>query len=73
MKWISVKDRIPTKEECEKDGGWFLVKQSYMQRACMDRYDGHLPEDERNYMHNWKYPYGESITHWQPLPELPKD
>jgi len=45
MKWISVKDRLPTKEECEKDHGWFFVncEKTLPKRAYIARYDAHDP------------------------------
>ena len=69
--WISVKDRLPSKEECEKDHGWFIVFRPDLQdRAGMSRYDGH--EKEQNYEHNWRLLIDRDITHWMPLPEIPK-
>ena len=69
--WISVKDRLPTKEECKKDAGWFLVKRALISRADVSRYDGN-EKPNPYYDHGWKYAMDESITHWMPLPEPPK-
>lgn len=74
LEWTSVKERLPTKEECEKDAGWFLVWHSgeiQFNRAEMSRYDGH--EEERSYEHGWKYNWDRDVTHWMPLPKEPKD
>jgi hypothetical protein len=69
--WINVEDRLPTKKECEKNNGWFLVWYDGFSRANMSRYDGY--EEEQNYEHHkWKYLHDHIITHWMELPEAPK-
>jgi hypothetical protein len=69
--WISIKTP-PTKEQCDKDDGWFLIWSiDESKRAHLSRYDGH--QEERSYDHGWKYPWDHSITHWMPLPEGPKE
>lgn len=70
MTWILITERLPTKEECEKDAGWFLVmRKNFGSRADISRYDGH--EDYFCFEHGWKYACDDKITHWMPLPELP--
>jgi hypothetical protein len=71
MDWISVKDRVPTKDECSRYAGWFLVCRSFLGRPELSRYDGH--EEEFAYEHGWKYCIDREITHWMPLPELPAE
>lgn len=84
MKWISVKERLPTKAECKKNAGWFLVWRSFGHRRgdikhiATDRYDGHEDYylDDLKYDPDaspWKYPYGKYITHWMEYPEPPHD
>ncbi len=74
--WIKLSDRKPTKKECYKDCGWFLVYHKpcfsgQLGRAQLSRYDGH--DEIYSYDHGWKYAWDESISHWMPLPEIPKD
>jgi len=70
IEWISIKERLPSQEECERYCGWFLVVRSFVPgRPFISRYDGY--NEERNYDHGWKYSIDETITHWMPLPELP--
>lgn len=71
MNWIAIKDRVPTKEECEKYHGWFLVYAPFRARPDMSRYDGYDPE--HSYEHGWKYNWDSEITHFAILPDLPKD
>ena len=73
MEWVSVKDRLPTKEECEKYFGWFLVWRDELQkRPDMSRFDKY--DDLTNgYEHGWKYTYDHMITHWMELPEPPSE
>lgn len=72
MEWISVKDRLPSREECEKSCGWFLVWQpNWTLRAEMSRYDGH--NEEYSHEHGWKYSWNDHVTHWMILPEAPKE
>ncbi len=74
MPWIKITDRLPTKEECEKYYGWFLVVHTCdntLRRPELSRYDGH--EEEYCYTHGWKYQWDECISHWMPLPDLPKE
>lgn len=69
MKWISIKDRVPTVTECVEDNGWFLVIRTGFGRPDMSRYDGHDPE--HSYDHGWKYVWDVALTHWMPLPKRP--
>lgn len=69
MKWIRIEDRYPSKEECEKHNGWFLVKRRDINGPCISRYDGH--QKEFSYDHGWTYPSDDCITDWMPFPELP--
>ncbi len=71
MNWINVKDKLPTKEECEIDAGWFLVIRKNLGRADISRYDGH--DKEHAYEHGWKYAWDYTITHWMPLPKPPDE
>lgn len=68
MTWISIKERLPSPEECELNYGWFLVKHSYMDRACITRYDGH--DRDHCYVHGWRGAL-DDVTHWMPLPRPP--
>jgi hypothetical protein len=68
--WISTKDRLPTKEECAKFFGWFLVFRQGHHRTELDRYDGH--DIDRQWESGWKYGWHMPITHWMPLPKNPK-
>ena len=70
MTWIPV-DKPPTKEECEKNCGWFIVwRPTWSLRPDISRYDGYL--EYPCYDHKWKYQWDGTITHWMPLPEPPK-
>ena len=65
--WISVKQRKPTKEECQLDAGWFLVSRDMEgYRADLSRYDGY--QEWKAHDHGWKYSFDDNITHWMPLP-----
>lgn len=67
MGWISVKDRLP------KIDGQYLVYTECgdMFNAEFDRDCGEFGNWHGYYHPDWdKY---EGITHWMPLPELPKD
>ena len=69
MSWISITERVPSKEECQVNWGWFLVWRG-SGRPDMSRYDGHDPE--HCYKHGWKFHWDLAVTHWMPLPEAPK-
>lgn len=69
MEWISIKVRVPTEQECEKDAGWFLLAKKEFGRPYMSRYDGHDPD--HSYEHGWKYAYDDGVTHWMILPDMP--
>jgi hypothetical protein len=70
MTWIKISESPPTKQECAKDHGWFLVYREYYERIELSRYDGY---DDPIYKQGWKYPYDDKITHWMPLPDKPKE
>lgn len=78
--WISVKDRLP-----DEDGKYLCVKDA-LGTPCVnvcwfskdlfkvDKYDFFDKKGIRgfyNYSSEWGY-YGTDVTHWMPLPELPK-
>lgn len=80
--WISVKDRLP-----DKDGKYLVVHTnvlgtefyiSTMKFALnikkVDKYDfaGHARPGWYDYDSTWGYHEWDNITHWTPLPELPK-
>jgi hypothetical protein len=72
MEWISVKDRLPTKEECKKYQAWFLVYRPQMQkRPDMSRYDKYN-DLSNGHDHGWKYAYDYLITHWMELADRPE-
>ncbi len=71
MNWVKITDRVPTEEECEKDYGWFLIARKNQTRPDVSQYDGH--EINYTYYHGWKHAWDDGITHWMPLPDLPKD
>ena len=80
QEWISVKDRLP-----EKDGGYLVVinyfgnHQSINVRSfakageTVNEYD---LAGEKNVWYRYDSEYGyvstDSVTHWMPLPEMPK-
>lgn len=70
MEWISVKDRLP------KSSLWVLVAYKTSKRQCLMMEIAYL----QNYFgyQDWytteaKYNTVEGVTHWMPLPELPKE
>lgn len=75
MKWISVKDKLPSV------GEWYIVvtSQSLVTMSFYDnRIDGEIVSECMWLTHNDEYrePTGnwewDSVTHWMPLPEPPK-
>jgi len=74
MKWISVKDELPTKGEfialigCKKFNGMFLNK-----------FQGAIVQDTDMYIYfkqsiGWLKPsHFADVTHWMPLPEMPNE
>lgn len=74
MKWISVKDRLPTKKEFQKNNGWFIVWLGDCPRSYIERYDKYDKSLGNRYKHGWKADIvGHYITHWMPLPPFPKE
>lgn len=83
MEWISVKDRLP-----KKDGKYLCVYEgfivgckhievlSYSKNLYkVDEYDFASFKGERgfySYNSEWGYINKNDVTHWMPLPELPK-
>lgn len=59
MEWISVKDHLPN------NGGHYLVVADWMGVIEKAEFDG----KSNWYIHNHMF----DVTHWMPLPELPKD
>lgn len=62
--WISVKDRMPESHYGESDNVLVVDEIGIRKILC---FDGGC----------WCYPtgetYGRNVTHWMPLPELPKE
>ena len=77
--WISVKDRLP-----EKDGGYLVVSNYFSHQSINVRSFAKAGETvneydlagEKNVWYRYDSEYGyvstDSVTHWMPLPELPK-
>jgi hypothetical protein len=64
--WISVEDRMP-------DKGSFVLVYGYLGSApqiCTARYESHDKKFETD--HFCEANYVDEVTHWMPLPELPK-
>lgn len=80
QEWISVKDRLPQKD------GYYLVTINYFGNyqgidvryfakdgETVDEYDLAGQKDVWcSYDNEWGYVSTDSVTHWMPLPELPK-
>ena len=82
-KWISVKDRLPNKDGkylCCWDG--YTVGDKFIDiysfAKNLRKVDEYNFKDENragwyDYDSEWGYCERESVTHWMPLPELPKE
>ena len=81
QEWISVKDRLP-----ENDGSYLVTMNSFGGRKYIDvrwfAKDGEAVNEyelagQENvwYYHDseWGYISIDSVTHWMPLPQLPKE
>jgi len=65
--WISVKDRTPS-EDSEQ---YLLFTDS--EQICYGRYyDANIHQDECLWKSEGPF-FSDRITHWMPLPELPKE
>ena len=58
QEWISVEDRLPTKEDADENGEILAVAHK----------DGYV----RSWSYDWLKNYPTLFTHWMPLPEAPK-
>ncbi len=69
--WISVKDRLPRYNETV-----LIYRPSMAEPILADKYFGWYGEDDNEWHEGWLR-YGgvknDLITHWQPLPEPPKE
>ena len=63
--WISVKERLPRQNT---DVLTFAPKMAMP--IVVDWYNGYYGEDDGEWYEGWQT--GRKITHWMPLPELPK-
>ena len=79
--WISVKDRLPEKDNkylCVIDAiGTHCITTCWFSKNLfkVDKYDFANRKGIRgfyNYSSEWGYYQNTSVTHWMPLPELPK-
>lgn len=79
--WISVKDRLPNKNGkylCCKDsfwGGEYIAIYSFATNLYkVDKYDfkGMKRAGWYDYDSEWGYGEMHGVTHWMPLPQLPK-
>lgn len=61
--WIACEDRLPSKEECEKDNGSFLVQSDNGERFCCEF------DSIANGYDNPLWCCNVPIIAWQPLPE----
>lgn len=80
QEWISVDDRLP-----EKDGGYLVVINYFSHQSINVRSFAKAGETineydlagEKNVWYRYDSEYGyvstDSVTHWMPLPELPKE
>lgn len=79
--WISVEDRLP-----EEPGSYLTVSQAFKYMSCdvckfskclesVDKYDFHGEKEPGFYTYDgeWGYYQMDNVTHWMPLPELPKE
>ena len=73
-KWIPVTERLPEENEKEIEGEKHTVS-DIVQIAVMDSLGKQFVSDDMLYDGKWvNYPWGDfEITHWKPLPELPKE
>ena len=83
MEWISVKDRLPDKEgkylcvDCSQMVGKPFIRILSFSNDLheIDEYDFCSDKGKSGfygYDGEWGYYSAENITHWMPLPELPK-
>ncbi len=83
MEWISVKEKLP-----DTDGNYLCVRDGYfvdfstievlyyaknLYKVDKYRFDDKKGKDGfYGYDAEWGYSYFRTVTHWMPLPELPK-
>ena len=76
--WISVKDKLPNKDGkylcCWCDGKYIDIYSFAKNLRKVDEIDfkGMNRKGWYDYDSEWGYCEQESVTHWMPLPELPK-
>lgn len=69
--WISCNDRLPSKEEYEKDDGRFIVTDGNRRyQSCFDIYSKVFRTLKLNFpSYDYGYEYDKCVIAWQPLPE----
>jgi hypothetical protein len=61
--WISVKDRLPEElKDVIATDGKIVHEAHWYKHSYMEELD----------WYNWKFGYWKDVTHWMPLPQLPK-
>lgn len=63
--WISVNDRMP-----RHNRGVLTFTPKMAMPIAVDWYNGYYGEDDNEWYEGWNS--GREITHWMPLPEIPK-
>ena len=77
--WISVEDRLPSREGLEPDEvEYVLVSEQSFDAITGEKLGGSVSicgfeHDGWSEFDNFGYVRTENITHWMPLPELPKE
>ena len=72
QEWISVKDKLPPYNH-----DVLVYRPNMAMKIVVDSYDGYYGEDDGEWYEGWAK-YGKDIhnnpliTHWMPMPELPK-
>ena len=78
-KWISVKDKLPSKNGkylcCWGEGKYISIYSFAKNLSKVDECDFHGKRKSGWYDYDSEWGYGEmcGVTHWMPLPELPKE
>ena len=79
MKWISVKDKLPDKDGrylcCWGEHKYIVIYSFAKKLSKVDKYDfkGKNRKGWYDYDSEWGYSEMCGVTHWMPLPELPKE